>query len=211
MNSGSDQILVLEDEPAAQKVLKHWLSNAGFQVTIAATSVDALCCARKQQFDLVIADYHLPDYLGTDFLKLLRRIPSYERIPAITVTARADELDKQRLRRKLQLCRSAEATGLAHLNRSTTWKRNSGEGQYGWLSYTSLRLRRLFRAVAIGGCVKRHVSATGTKPCCQLGAATSPTEGVDPFMRMNNFQRSSTSNSRLPSSGSIYVSTSGSE
>ncbi|MDP6554466.1 MAG: response regulator [Pirellulaceae bacterium] len=103
MNSSFEKILVLEDDLPFQKVLKHWLSNAGFQVTIAATAVDALYRARKQQFDLVISDYCLPDYLGTDFLKLLREIHSYECIPAILVTARADELDKQWLRRELKI------------------------------------------------------------------------------------------------------------
>ena len=102
MNAGAAQILVLEDDPPFQKVLDFWLSKQGFQVTVAGTSVDALCCARKQQFDLVIADYHLPDYLGTDFLKLLRRIDSYECIPAIFVTSRASELDEKWLRSELK-------------------------------------------------------------------------------------------------------------
>ncbi len=103
MNSGSEQILVVDDEPVFQELVQAWLSDAGFQVTIAATSVDALRLARERQFDLVISDYYLPDYLGTDFLKHLRGLHGYEHVPAIMVTARADELDKPRLRRKLQV------------------------------------------------------------------------------------------------------------
>jgi len=56
MNALAEQILVLEDDPSFQKVLKFWLSKAGYQVTVTERSVDALCYARKQQFDLVISD-----------------------------------------------------------------------------------------------------------------------------------------------------------
>ncbi len=102
MKSDSGQILVLEDELAFRKVLQHSLSYAGFQVTVAATSVDALRLARERLFDLVISDYYLPDYPGTDFLKLLRGMRCYERTPVILVTARADELDEQWLLRELK-------------------------------------------------------------------------------------------------------------
>ncbi len=102
MNDGSDKILILEDEPACHKVMKNWLSRAGFQVTVAETAIDALYCARLQQFDLIIVDYYLPDYPGTDFLKLLRGMGCYERTPVILVTARADELDEQWLLRELK-------------------------------------------------------------------------------------------------------------
>ena len=103
MNSESKHILVLDDEPVFQKVVQRWLSDAGFQVTLAKTSIDALGLAQDQLFDLVISDYYLPDYLGTDFLKHLRGLHGYKHVPAIMVTARADELDKPRLRRKLQV------------------------------------------------------------------------------------------------------------
>ena len=102
MSALPEQILVLEDDPSFQKVMKFWLSKEGFHVTIAENSIDALCYARNQQFDLVISDYHLPDYLGTDFVQLLRRIPSYDRIPVIFVTARAVELDAEWLRHELK-------------------------------------------------------------------------------------------------------------
>ncbi len=100
MSALPEQILVLEDDPKFQKVLEFWLSEEGFHVTIAENSIDALCYARKLQFDLVISDYHLPDYLGTDFVQLLRRIPSYNCIPVIFVTARV-ELEREWLRREL--------------------------------------------------------------------------------------------------------------
>ena len=103
MESRPAQILVLEDEPAFQKVLKHWLSEAGCEVTVASTAVEALHHAREQFFDLVISDYYLPDYPGTDFIKHLRALAGYEAIPVIMVTGKADDLDKPRLQRELQV------------------------------------------------------------------------------------------------------------
>lgn len=98
MDVKSKKILVLEDDPIAREVVAFALSSAGFDVTTAAKAVDALVLARRKQFDLVITDYYLPDYPGTDFVRLLRDCDEYRAVPAILLTARADELNRGRLR-----------------------------------------------------------------------------------------------------------------
>jgi len=97
MDSLSEHILVLEDGETYRSIVELNLSQAGLRVATAATSVEALLLARQEHFDLVIADYYLPDYPGTDFVRLLRGTDGYRNTPVILLTAWADELDRQRL------------------------------------------------------------------------------------------------------------------
>ena len=95
MVSQSEHVLVLEDGDTYRSIVELNLSQAGLRVATAATSVEALLLARQERFDLVIADYYLPDYPGTDFVKLLRQTDEYRNTPVILLTAWADELDRQ--------------------------------------------------------------------------------------------------------------------
>jgi len=97
------RILLLDDDPISQDVVGSALSSAGLEVTTAAKAVDALVLARRRRFDLVIVDYYLPDYPGTDFVRLLRQSEDYAQMPVIMLTARADELDRERLFNELSL------------------------------------------------------------------------------------------------------------
>jgi CheY-like chemotaxis protein len=97
MDLKSKHVLVLEDNPICRDVVEFALSSVGLNVTTATRSTEALLQARRKQFDLVITDYYLPDYPGTDFVRLLRESDHYRDAPIILLTGRADELDCQRL------------------------------------------------------------------------------------------------------------------
>ena len=101
MDSQSEHVLVLEDGDTYRSIVEFNLSQAGLRVATAATAVEALLLARQEHFDLVIADYYLPDYPGTDFVRLLRQTEGYRDTPVILLTAWAEELDRQRLREDL--------------------------------------------------------------------------------------------------------------
>ncbi len=103
MSGQSGHILLVEDDPIHLKVLVLNLTRAGFTVATAALAVRALSLVRNQRFDLAIVDYHLPDYPGTDFIKLLRNTDGCESTPVILLTARADELNLPRLRDELSV------------------------------------------------------------------------------------------------------------
>jgi len=93
MSSQPAHILVLEDHPTHRKVLVFNLRSAGFRVTTAADVTKALILAYHEHFDLIIADYHLPDATGADFIKRLRDTDTYVGTPIILLTARANELN----------------------------------------------------------------------------------------------------------------------
>ena len=54
-------ILVIEDETAWQKLYKRVLSEAGFQVHIAAACMDGIKLAKSLKPACIVSDFHLPD------------------------------------------------------------------------------------------------------------------------------------------------------
>lgn len=91
----SKHVLVLDDDPIGREIVEHALLSVELQVTTAGKAVDAMLLAHRRHFDLVIADYYLPDYPGTDFVRLLRCCEQYRDTPIILLTGRAEELDRQ--------------------------------------------------------------------------------------------------------------------
>jgi len=54
-------ILVIEDETIWHKLYKRVISEAGFQVHIAATCADGIKLAKSLKPDCILLDFHLPD------------------------------------------------------------------------------------------------------------------------------------------------------
>ena len=93
--SGGKKILVLENEPITQSLLKAILRKEGFQVTITASYDEAERAWQRETFDLVIADYYLEGALtGADFVGHMRKVQGANRFPAIALSI-ADEGENQ--------------------------------------------------------------------------------------------------------------------
>jgi DNA-binding NtrC family response regulator len=66
-------ILVMEDETTVAKGLEMVLSEAGYQVALAATGHSALNTMFTKRFDLLVADLRLPDMDGMDVIKQVKQ------------------------------------------------------------------------------------------------------------------------------------------
>ncbi|MGB8651313.1 MAG: response regulator transcription factor [Mycobacteriales bacterium] len=64
-------ILVVEDEPALSALLVRLLTDAGHEVTTAATGAEGLEHGLNGNHDLVLLDLMLPDLCGEDVLRVL--------------------------------------------------------------------------------------------------------------------------------------------
>ena len=115
MDPQSGHILVLEDHPAHRKAITFSLAAAGFRVATAAEAARALVLAKHEHFDMVVADYYLPDYPGTDFVRQLRAMDRYENVPVILLTGRANELDRRRLENDLSILLVSKPCSMARL------------------------------------------------------------------------------------------------
>jgi two-component system OmpR family response regulator len=90
-NAGA-KLLVVDDEPNIVELLSASLRFAGFEVTTAATGLEAVARAREARPDLVLLDVMLPDMDGFDVLRKLRS--EGQRVPVLFLTARDATEDK---------------------------------------------------------------------------------------------------------------------
>ncbi|HSJ83792.1 MAG TPA: response regulator transcription factor [Acidimicrobiia bacterium] len=85
------KVLVVDDEVKIARLVRDYLTEAGFEVTLAANGPAALAAARSQRPDLVILDLGLPGMDGYDVTRWIRAQSS---IPIIMLTARSEETDR---------------------------------------------------------------------------------------------------------------------
>ena len=82
------KVLVIDDDPAFNKMLSHFLERNNFQVVSAHSANTALLEIERESFDLVLTDFRLP---GMDGLELIRTIKSKNpELPVILITNYAD-------------------------------------------------------------------------------------------------------------------------
>lgn len=84
-------VLVVDDEPQIQKLLKVALGAIGWRVSLAATAAEAFRAIATVAPDVVILDLGLPDRSGLEVLKDMR---AFSATPVVILSARDREGDK---------------------------------------------------------------------------------------------------------------------
>ncbi len=87
------QILVVDDEPELQELVRYNLTKAGYRVFCVGTGEDALVHVQAQPPNLLILDVLLPGLDGLDVCKQLKRDQQTLSIPVLMLTARSEEAD----------------------------------------------------------------------------------------------------------------------
>jgi DNA-binding response OmpR family regulator len=87
------RILLVEDEPDLQQLVRYNLEREGHQVRVAGTGGDALAELRRASYDLILLDLMLPDRDGLEVCRIVRGDPALARTPIIMVTAKGEESD----------------------------------------------------------------------------------------------------------------------
>jgi two-component system phosphate regulon response regulator PhoB len=88
------QILIIEDEPSIAELIAVNLTHAGYAVSRAMQSDEAMSMLADQMPDLILLDWMLPGKSGVQFAKDLRTNEKYCHIPILMLTAKGEELDK---------------------------------------------------------------------------------------------------------------------
>ena len=86
------KLLVVDDDPKLRELLRRYLSENQFEVSLAqdATSMNRLLL--RERFDLIVLDLMLP---GEDGLSIVRRLRgANDRTPVIMLTAKGDDIDR---------------------------------------------------------------------------------------------------------------------
>ena len=87
-------ILLVEDEPGIQELLKLNLGQAGHKVTAADDAEGALQYLKTTLPDVILLDWMLPGMSGIDLCRRLRADKRYQPVPIIMLTARGEEQDR---------------------------------------------------------------------------------------------------------------------
>ncbi len=83
----TSRILVVDDEKLVRWSLRQALEEAGYQVEEVGDTQEAMAAIGREQPDLVLLDYRLPDGSGLDVLRALRQGESA--VPVVMITAHA--------------------------------------------------------------------------------------------------------------------------
>jgi DNA-binding NtrC family response regulator len=84
----SQHILVVDDEPAIRDTLKMALTFEGHIVELASGGPEALQKLAEQEFDIVFTDFNMPEMLGNDLVRRIKR--EYPHQVIVMVTAYPD-------------------------------------------------------------------------------------------------------------------------
>lgn len=95
---GGIRILLVDDEVDALEMTTFLLEDAGATVRAVCNARDALVCLNEAPFDLLISDVAMPDMDGYQLIDCVRTQSALPvaAIPAIALTAYANEVDHQR-------------------------------------------------------------------------------------------------------------------
>jgi two-component system alkaline phosphatase synthesis response regulator PhoP len=85
------KVLVVDDEPAIQELVRFALEREGFEVSVAQDGWAALAEAERVKPDLVVLDLMLPGLNGFEVCRALRATSD---VPVLMLTARKEESDR---------------------------------------------------------------------------------------------------------------------
>jgi two-component system, OmpR family, phosphate regulon response regulator OmpR len=99
MSELEPHLLVVDDDARLRELLRRYLSDNGFRVTVAARASEARASLASFAFDLIVLDVMMPGESGLDLTRELRgeagaengRVP---RIPVLLLTAMAEPEDR---------------------------------------------------------------------------------------------------------------------
>ncbi|MGZ8492981.1 MAG: response regulator [Gemmatirosa sp.] len=87
----ADRILLIEDDPRLAEMVKNYLGEAGFAVTVSSHGAAGIALEQREAFDALVLDLMLPDMDG---LEVCRRIRAHSQTPILMLTARGDAMDR---------------------------------------------------------------------------------------------------------------------
>lgn len=111
-------ILLVDDNKMGLAARKHVLEELGYRTTTASSAHVAVDLFSKNNFDLVITDYKMPDLSGVELIQKLRAIN--ETVPVILISGFVDVLglDEQTTGADVVMMKSANEVN--HLVRSVS-------------------------------------------------------------------------------------------
>ena len=85
------RVLVVEDNPVAQTVIRHVLRRFPAEVQCASSGREALARTRQTHYDLILMDLQMPEMDGLETTSAIRENPDYKDVPILALTANSSD------------------------------------------------------------------------------------------------------------------------
>lgn len=89
------QVLVVEDEPSMQVLLRHILSRAGYDITLATNGPEAKELLLQREFDLICSDVMMSGIDGIQLCTWVNEQPQLRDIPFVILSSRAQHGERE--------------------------------------------------------------------------------------------------------------------
>jgi DNA-binding NtrC family response regulator len=90
---GAKRVLVVDDDRGIIELLKAGFTSKGYAVTTASTGTDGMETLKKEQFDLLVFDVHLPGANGLELLAASRKLG--RNTPVVMMSGMATDVTKR--------------------------------------------------------------------------------------------------------------------
>ena len=93
------KVLLVEDNELNREIAEELLKESGFEVDLAEDgiyAVEKIRAAKEGDYDLILMDVQMPIMNGYDATMTIRKIPGWDKIPIIALSANAFEEDRKR-------------------------------------------------------------------------------------------------------------------
>lgn len=88
-----NNILIVNDTPIVNKFIKHNLESEGLSVDAVMTGQEGITQAKKNNYDIILLDYHLPDVNGDVVCKTIKADARIAKTPVYYISS----LDKDKM------------------------------------------------------------------------------------------------------------------
>ena len=90
------KILIVQDSPSVNMMLKFRLESEGFSVEAVETGGEGIESAVSGEYNIILLDYNLPDINGVEVCNALRQKENLSKTPILFISAK-DEAELSRL------------------------------------------------------------------------------------------------------------------
>jgi DNA-binding response OmpR family regulator len=86
-----EKILIIQDSPSANAMLKFRLESGGFSVETVETGEEGVEKAKASPYQLILLDYNLPGMNGSQVCQLLKKEERARNTPVVFMSAKDEE------------------------------------------------------------------------------------------------------------------------
>ena len=147
----TDRILMIEDDARLGGMVREYLAESGFRVSVRETAADGLAALAREPWDALVLDVMLPDLDG---FEVCRRVRASSDVPILMLTARGEPTDRivgLELGADDYLPKPFEPRELLARLRAILRRRGTSDKRAGTLRFGRLEIDRDARLVRVGG------------------------------------------------------------